>query len=1071
MLFLAVTLAVVECADAAVTITRTSSPTFYSDLGNGLAGGYVAYRISTDTAINDAWAQIGSFSGPRIGLGSYEPGLYHLGYLAPGSKMAYFYLKTSGVSTTAESHTVSVYDGKPPNGSALTSSVFSLTQQSTIQANSNKVSSVVTGPTNVAYVGSVITLTVTGDTGNTGGTLAFTAATEAGWPASSYRLYKSVINLPDNTVLNDQPYTAAYYGVSGTYVAVYSFVVQDTISTPAATNATGYILSGQQMKHTQTGGAAGNPAPPPVSTTSGNTVILSNTVSYPPLTPGVGGNATFTLHLTNTGSSDVTLDDIVNTLPSSPGAVSYVAGSTTYNGSAFPNPAISGSQLTWSGSFVIPAGGSSDLVFTARVPGNTGTYTDSAVAHVASVLIDSTYATTDNAPATSSVTVAATSILSKAFAPSTIGVGKPSTLTFTIANSPDLPPQSGLGFTDTLPAGLSLVGTPQAQQCGGTVSSSVNGSGAGVINFSGGTMAAGTASCTISATVTGTTDGLYTNSYDAGNLGNLAGGLNGTGAKASLQVSAPNVTMQFAPSTINSNQTSTLMFTISNGSGYPDQSGLGFGNTLPAGLVVLPGTPDLSPGCSWSYNVSANSTAFTLSSITMTAGTQSCMIMVPVGPTTNAVTTYTDLATSVSVSGNLVKKVTDQPLSVVSTPVLQKAFVPQVVGAGMPSVLTFTISNSSASTQSNISFSDLFPGGLVVANPPGVSFSSGCTSGSVYRYSSSNALVGGEPGIQVSNVAVAPNSSCTIKLNATSPTTGTYTNTWSSSGSSNLGSLTGLVYSDSAQTTLTVVGVKLTKAFGDPADPAGIRSVLITGRNTPLTFTITNEPTAKPAQSGIRFSDTLPLGLSLAGSPVTPQCGGTVSYSVNSSGAGVINFTGGSLALNADSCSIATTVTSTTQGIYTNSYPANFSNLPASGVDASNANAVLNVWNPPSLVLGRWASPASLQPGRVITYTVQVTNSGGPATSVTPSDTMSPYTTLLLNTYGPGMPFRFQDGSPSSNLALGTPQYSQDGVTWTTTPPANGSVAYWRIPMLNTMNGASASGNPSFTLTFQAVVK
>jgi mucin-19 len=1054
--FLAVTLAVVQCADAAITITRTSSPIFYSDIGNGLSGGYVAYRITTDSAINDGWAQIGNFSGPNISLAPNETGLYHLGYVPAGSKMAYFYLKTSAVSTATESHTVSVYDGRPPGGSALGSSSFSLTQQNTIQANSNKVSSVVTGPATVAGLGSVVTLTVTGDTGNTGGTLSFTAATDPNWPASAYKLFKSVVNLPDNSVLTDQPYSAAYYGITGTYVAVYSFIAEGTVTAPAATNATGYILSGQQMKHTQVGGSAGAPPPPTVSPSTGNTVLLGNSVSYPPLAPGVGGKATFTLHLTNNGTSDVTLDDIVNTLPTAPGAASYLANSSTFNGSYLADPVVSGAQLTWSSSFVIPAGGSRDLVFVANIPGNTGTYTDSAIAHIGTTVIDTTYPTTDNAPAISTVTVAAVTVLYKSFSPSTIGAGKTSTLAFTISNSSDMPYQSGLAFTDTLPIGLTLSGTPATPQCGGTVSYSVNGAGASVISFTGGSIAANTASCTINTTVTGNTDGLYTNSYAGNNIGNLSSNMIGTGVNASLQVSAPTVGVVFAPSTINSNQTSTMMFTINNGTGYPNQSGLGFSESLPSGLVVV-GSPTYSQGCSWTYAVATDNKSFSLSAGTMTAGTQNCTVTVPVAPTSSTATTYTNYPSNVGVSGSLINGVTNQQLVVTTTPTLKKVFNPQVIGVGLPSVMTFTINNSSGSTQSNLSFSDLFPGGLVVAGTPAVSLSSGCTSGSVYRYAGTTALQGGEPGIQVSNVAVAPNSSCTISVNVTSTTTGSYLNTWSSAGNSSVSNLSGLVYAESNMTTLNVVGVKLTKAFGD--------AILITGGTTPLTFTITNQQPDQPAQGGIRFTDNLPNGLTPTGTPTT-QCGGTVSYSGNS-----IVFSGGSLAQNAAGCTITAYVTSTTPGPYTNSYPTNIGNLPTSGVDASGANATLNVYYPPALTVVSSASPASQQPGRTITYTVQVTNTGGPATNVIASDTISPYTSLVLDPFGNGTPFWFRDGTPSSNLYLapGTPLYSVDGVTWSSTPSA--SSVYWKIPLQNTMNGAGSSGNPNFTIQFQGLVK
>ena len=50
--------------------------------------------------------------------------------------------------------------------------------------------------------------------------------------------------------------------------------------------------------------------------------------------------------------------------------------------------------------------------------------------------------------------------LTKAFAPATISQGGVSTLTFTLTNGAGNPAQSGIDFTDTLPANVVIAGTP-----------------------------------------------------------------------------------------------------------------------------------------------------------------------------------------------------------------------------------------------------------------------------------------------------------------------------------------------------------------------------------------------------------------------------------------------------------------------------------------------------------------------------------------------------------------------------------------------------------------------------------
>ena len=145
----------------------------------------------------------------------------------------------------------------------------------------------------------------------------------------------------------------------------------------------------------------------------GNTVI-SITALPPPLTLSksanvstlsAGGSVTYTLRLTNAGSFSMTVDDFVDTLPTTPGSATYTTNSTTYNGAAIGNPAISGATLTWTGSFVVPAGQTRDLVFSAVLPHVQGTFTNQAIAHMSGFQIDTTQITTDNIPATFAVTI------------------------------------------------------------------------------------------------------------------------------------------------------------------------------------------------------------------------------------------------------------------------------------------------------------------------------------------------------------------------------------------------------------------------------------------------------------------------------------------------------------------------------------------------------------------------------------------------------------------------------------------------------------------------------------------
>lgn len=81
-----------------------------------------------------------------------------------------------------------------------------------------------------------------------------------------------------------------------------------------------------------------------------------------------GGTVNYTITVTNPNASAVTLDALVDTLPT---GFAYVAGSTT--GATTANPAVAGQALTWSG-LQVPASGSITVNFGATVSTVGGTY-------------------------------------------------------------------------------------------------------------------------------------------------------------------------------------------------------------------------------------------------------------------------------------------------------------------------------------------------------------------------------------------------------------------------------------------------------------------------------------------------------------------------------------------------------------------------------------------------------------------------------------------------------------------------------------------------------------------------
>ena len=85
-----------------------------------------------------------------------------------------------------------------------------------------------------------------------------------------------------------------------------------------------------------------------------------------------GGSDSYTITINNPTGADVTLTSITDHLPA---GFSYVAGSTT--GVTTSEPTVSGQDVTWTGSFSVPAAGTATLTFGVTVSTVEGTYTNS----------------------------------------------------------------------------------------------------------------------------------------------------------------------------------------------------------------------------------------------------------------------------------------------------------------------------------------------------------------------------------------------------------------------------------------------------------------------------------------------------------------------------------------------------------------------------------------------------------------------------------------------------------------------------------------------------------------------
>ncbi|SDH65273.1 conserved repeat domain-containing protein/fimbrial isopeptide formation D2 domain-containing protein [Leifsonia sp. 98AMF] len=145
--------------------------------------------------------------------------------------------------------------------------------------------------------------------------------------------------------------------------------------------------------------------------------------------------------------------------------------------------------------------------------------------------------------------------LDKAFTPTAVQTGGTSTLTFTVTNTSELASKAGWGFTDTLPAGLTLANGTVGGTCNATTTAVAGGTTVAVTN---GTLAAGQASCTITVQVTSPVAGSFTNG--PGNVTTV--GLNEPGT-STVTFSDPSYTVTKTASTAVANPGGTVTYTVS----------------------------------------------------------------------------------------------------------------------------------------------------------------------------------------------------------------------------------------------------------------------------------------------------------------------------------------------------------------------------------------------------------------------------------------------------------------------------------------------------------------------------
>ncbi len=822
-------------------------------------------------------------------------------------------------------------------------------------------------------------------------TLTFTITNPAGTPARTNLTFSDALpTSPANLVIAATPNVvnncggaptvtatagSGTFSVGGTGVNAAAGVSTCTVTVDVTASTAGAYVNGSG--NVTVGGVLTNG----VTNQTLTVTQASLNKAFAPTTINVNGTSTLTFTLTNgAGNPSQTGINFTDTLPANVAVAGTpnVQSNCPAGGALVSNPAF---VATGAGTITVTGlamnAAVASCVVTVDVTSSVvgGPYTNAAGNISATARVT-------NSVTASSLTVQPVPSLTKAFAPTTAGVGQASTLTFTITNPAGSPARTGLTFSDvlpTLPANLVIAATPNVvNTCGGapTVTATA-GTGTFTIGGTGVNAAAGPATCTVSVDVSSNTAGAYVNG--AGNV-TVGGVLTNGVTNQTFTVTQASLDKAFSPTAIDVGSTSTLTFTITNGAGNPSQSGINFTDTLPAGVAVA-GAPNVQSNCPVG-GAEVNNPAFvatgantiTVTGLAMNAALASCQVKVDV--TSNvAGGPYTNAAGNISATARITNSVTGSSLTVQSQPALTKAFAPTTVGVGQVSTLTFTVTNPALSpARTGLTLSDALPAGLVIAATPNVVNGSGGAPTITATAGTGTFSIGGS-GVN----ATAGASTCTVSVDVSSATAAAYVN-----GAAQV-TVGGVLTNGVTNQTLTVTQASLNKAFSPTAIDVG-------GTST-LTFTITNGA-GNPAQSGINFTDNLPANVGVSATPnVQSNCpaGGALAnnpaFVTAAAASSTVTVTG--LAMNGAlaSCQVKVDVTSATSGGPYNNTAANIT--AAARITNAVTSSGLTVQSLPALT--KAFAPTTAGVGQVSTLTFTVTNpAGSPCARALPSATRCP---------------------------------------------------------------------------------
>ncbi len=270
------------------------------------------------------------------------------------------------------------------------------------------------------------------------------------------------------------------------------------------------------------------------------TVPLQIAKGFAPTQVKVNEVSVMTFTLTNNNTSSASNISFSDTFPAGLEVDTTSFTPTNTCGGVF-NPALTNGATTLNYQGGSLAGSGATCTITVQVKGTSPGLKDNQTGP-----ISSTENGTGNTSNLATLTVVGAPVLAKSFSPNPVVLGQASTLTFTVTNNNTTVALSGIQFTDTLPAGITVATSGPTAACNG---GSFTTTAPSTISFSGGSLAAGNptpTTCTFNVTVGTTAVGALLNT-----TGVISATESGPGAtaQATLTVNKANTTTTISNAT------------------------------------------------------------------------------------------------------------------------------------------------------------------------------------------------------------------------------------------------------------------------------------------------------------------------------------------------------------------------------------------------------------------------------------------------------------------------------------------------------------------------------------------